>query len=458
MDFDWRNDPSNKGKKRRTLIVAQKNGLAVWKYHLEALGVPSEQILVIDPKDRTEFDQELADGAFNYAYYIVHWNVLILLENLVPSIKSSVKPIVWDCLIGDEIQFAKNRNTKRTKAFKKIKARKKIGCSGTPADDKPQDFWSILNWLYPREFSAYWAFFNKYLDWENSPQGYRLIKGTKNIAQLHDKIRPFYIRRKLTEVIKDMPDKSYREIRVQMTPRMKRDYKAMEKYQTAQLGEMEEEFAVVYKISMYMRLLQMTAGTCEVDWTKYEKFWDKWEGTPDDKMPKKVIMGPTIRITDPSPKIDALMEEIETNEEEQFVVFTNFLDVVGLVEARCKKAGIPVSKITGQVISQKVRDAAVADFQSGKTRVFVGTVKAAGTSITLTAAHTLIFLDRNWNPSINSQAEDRIWRIGQKNACQIIDIIMDETLDEPRVRRIWHKAKNVQEVVDIPKLSRLVNS
>lgn len=453
MDFTLREQEQEyKDSKRhfRTLIICQKGGLDVWKSHLMQLGVKEGRILVIDPTDREEFDEELKCGALNYDYYIMHWDALIRLKYIAPypaRVEKGVKipgfkGLEWDHLIADEVQLAKNRKAQRTLKLKKIKAKVKTGASGTPADDKPQDFWSVLNWLYPKEFSSYWRFFNRYLDWENHPfNGYRIIKGVKNIPELHSRIRPYYIRRKLTDVVDDMPDKTWTDIKVKMTPRMRRDYNSMEKWQTARLGKDNDELVVTAKIAMYMRLLQMTLGTCELDYTDFDL------GKRDS---------PVVRIMEPSPKMDALMELIESHEDEdeQFVIFTNFRDVVSMVEARCAKSGIPVSVYHGGITNQKTRDASVAEFQSGKTKVFVGTIGAAGTSITLTAAHTLIFLDRNWNPSKNSQAEDRIWRIGQKNACQIINIIMQDTYDEPRLLQIFQKALQVKEIVEIGSIDR----
>jgi SNF2 family DNA or RNA helicase len=458
IDLDLRREARERGGEDgdahfRTLIICQKSGLSVWKYHLEALGVAPDKILVINPADRKPFDDELACGAINYEYFVMHWDVLIRLTNLLPP-KPWQKGLQWDHVIADEIHLAKNRKAKRTIVFKRIKTRHKTAASGTPADDKPQDMWSPLNWLYPREFSSYWRFFNTYLDWDQHLSGYRIIHGAKNLERFHAVVRPFYIRRKLTDVVDEMPDKTHTELRVTLSTRQRRDYESMEKYQVARLGEDNEQYVVTWKIAAYMRLLQMTLGTCELDWDQYNKFWEKWGDRDPSELPKMAPVGPKILIREPSPKLDTLMELIEDHEDEQFVVFTNFRSVVEMVNNRCQKAGISTSILTGSITSQPQRDAAVAAFQSGRSRVFIGTVGAAGTTITLTAAHTLVFTDRNWNPSKNSQAEDRIWRIGQKNACQIVDIIAEDTVDEPRLRRIWEKAKNVNEIVNIPALTK----
>lgn len=431
LDFEERKLSTRRDFK--TLIVCNKGGLSVWEWHLVDQGVNPSRICTIDPSNRDAFDEELRLGAPHADYLIMHWDALARLEHLVGP-----KAIKWDHLIADEVQYAKNRKTQRTKALKRIKAFKKTGCTGTPADNHPQDFWSILNWLYPRKFTAYWAFYDRYLDWYAHPyNGYRIVKGVKNIDELHRYIAPFYIRRKLVDVVHNMPPKTKQETRVQLSPRQRKDYDSMHRHQVAKIGDKDETLVVTYKIAMYMRLQQMTLGTVELDWSDFDL------GKDDE---------PKIRIAEPSPKLDAAFEIIESamEEDESVVVFTWFKDVVRLVVERCNKLKIPVSSVTGDQTNQKKRNAEVANFQSGKTKVFVGTISTAGTSITLTAAHTLIFTDRAWNPGVNEQAEDRIWRIGQNNACRIIDIVADDTIDDDRLRKIWEKARWVSEIVDLP--------
>ena len=448
---------SREGGDQRTLIICQKAGLSVWEWHLIDQGVDPNRIFRIDPEDREPLESELQTGAHNFDYYIVHWDSLIRLRNIIkpeqaektviytPSGKKSLRgpvarQIEWDLVIADEVQYAKNRKAQRTEVLKKIKARNKLGCSGTPADDKPQDFWSIGNWLHPKEpiFRSYWRFYDHFIRWHPHPYaGYRVIDGVKNIDQLHEFMAPWYIRRRLTDVVDDMPPKTHSKIWVDLTPRQKEDYDAMHKYQVARVGELKEELVVTHKIAMHIRLQQMIMGTVSLDWEDFE------EGLRDS---------PIVAVGEPSPKLDAVMEMVETAIEsgEQIVVFTNFRAMANMVEARCQKAKIPVGKYTGDTPNQKYRDATVADFQSGKKKVFVGTIGAAGTSITLTAASTLVFTDRNWNPSKNEQAEDRIWRIGQKNHCRIWDIVARDTVDDERLQTIWRKARWVKELVNLP--------
>lgn len=91
------------------------------------------------------------------------------------------------------------------------------------------------------------------------------------------------------------------------------------------------------------------------------------------------------------------------------------------------------------------RQEAVEKFQMDpECRVFIGSLKAAGEGITLTAADTVIFAELGWTDKEMCQAEDRLHRIGQKNAVQVIHIVLEGSLDERQVQLIVKK----QEIAD----------
>jgi SNF2 family DNA or RNA helicase len=447
-DLRIRSDYGKPGAHIRTLIICQKSGLSVWTRHLLQFGVASSRILTINPADRRPFEAELKKGANRYDYYVVHWNVLTKLEDI-----NSTPKIEWHHVIADESHYLKNRKSARTREVKKLNAVVKTALSGTPADDKPEDLWSTLNWLYPRLYSSYWRFYEDHVDYDLSYTGYRIPKGPKNIPALHAQMKHFYISRSLQDVRGDMPKKSYTTVEVDLTPRQRREYDRMQKFHIMGIGD-DEELVASLPVSVIMRQQQMTAGTCTVDWTteEWDKYYDalmrydeertKWElSGKNGKAPKRPA-GPHIQIDDPSPKLDALFEIIEDNEHEKFVVFTNYTSVAELVIKRCNQKKIEAVSYTGLVTDTGLRDRAVDDFQHGSARVFVGTTKAAGTTITLNAAHTLCFLDRHWNPSVNAQAEDRIYRIDNDDLpVQIIDFVARDTIDLGKLQKIDTKAQ-----------------
>ena len=151
-------------------------------------------------------------------------------------------------------------------------------------------------------------------------------------------------------------------------------------------------------------------------------------------------------LSEPSAKLDVLMQILEDNPDEQVVIFTQFKQLVRLACERFTRAGIPFSIITGD-IKAKDRRTAVADFQNCKTRVFIGTIGAGGEGITLTAASTVIFLDRDWSPARNAQAEDRLHRIGQKEAVQVVDIMAKNSIDIARFKKLEMKKDWIRRIL-----------
>src|SRR6266702_3934227 len=101
--------------------------------------------------------------------------------------------------------------------------------------------------------------------------------------------------------------------------------------------------------------------------------------------------------------------------------------------------------LTG-LTSQQDRTEGVRDFQAGRKRVFIGTIAAGGVGITLTAADTVVFTDRGWSAGVNNQAIDRLHRIGQKNAVQVIDIVARDTIDMGKLQHLessWYWLKRL---------------
>jgi SNF2 family DNA or RNA helicase len=118
-------------------------------------------------------------------------------------------------------------------------------------------------------------------------------------------------------------------------------------------------------------------------------------------------------------KVEATVELVRTilNDEPAVVIFSNFAQVAKEVHAKLSGSGWPCELLTGET-PQKRRQTLVDNFQSGLSSVFICTFGAGGVGLTLTAAATIILLDRPWTPGETRQAEDRIRRIGQDRDCK----------------------------------------
>jgi SWI/SNF-related matrix-associated actin-dependent regulator 1 of chromatin subfamily A len=103
--------------------------------------------------------------------------------------------------------------------------------------------------------------------------------------------------------------------------------------------------------------------------------------------------------------------------------------------------------ITGATAGDK-RQAIVEEFQTGSGRVIVGNIKAMGTGLTLHAASDVVFLEMDWTPGMNTQAEDRIHRIGQAETCHIHYLVYADSVDAFIAKKVVKKKDVIEKILD----------
>lgn len=331
----------------------------------------------------------------------------------------------WGTVIIDESHRIKNRQTKTFAAAKHVgrNALHRLALTGTPVMNRPDELWAQLNWLYPNKqaridagmkwhyhklLNSYWRFYDRFLEYTvDDFHGYHEVKGTRHEDELRDLLDPFYMRRLKREVAKDLPEKQYQTYYVDLYPKQRKAYDDMRRSLIAWVGERENEPVVApVVIAQLIRLQQFALGYGTID--------------AENRM----------TISEPSAKLDMLMQILDdADSSKQFVVFSTSKQMVNLAEAKMEDAGIPVTKVTGDV-KDHMRTLGIKRFTEGESRVFIATIGAGGTGLNLQNADTAIFLDRDWSPANNLQAEDRIHRIGQTaDSVHIIDIMARDTID-----------------------------
>ncbi len=416
-------DEINSGSKDLTLVVSPMTVRPMWVDYFHSAGIDA---MMVDPKDRAgsvrQFKRMVASGG---GAFMVHWEALRLMPEL--------QEFKWNHIIGDEIHKIQNRKSQQTQALKKIKAVYKTGLSGTPVTGNPAGFWSVLNWLWPKEFRSFWKYHEKFVETEVVyPYGYTKVIGPKNERELLEAIGPAYVRHLKKEqccphhpngVMQWLPDKYYTTEFVELHPKQRKAYDLMKKEMVAWVGEHEDTPLVANAVvSQLMRLQQFSGAFGEIS---------------DGKL----------YLSEPSAKIDRCMEIIEDTDH-PIVVFSGFSQMIDLLAARLKKANISHGIYTGQRDSVRTRDDAKQRFANGEIKVFAGTIQAGGVGVDglQNAANTVIFLDRVWSPAINNQAEDRLWRGGQKESVHVIDILGKDTVDlgrRQRLEMVWDWVKRL---------------
>ena len=418
-----------------TLVVAPLSTLeSTWAEHFEEL--TDLDYVVIDPKKRDLFVKAIKNKIADV--YIMHWEALRLVQK-------ELRTFQFGHIIADEVHRAKSRKAQQTLALKKLRAQKKTALSGTPVTNKPYDLWSILNWMYPEQYRSFWKFYERYCDYEIAyPHGYHKFLGPKNEEELLQTIAPYYRRhlklQKCCEhhpngVQPDLPEKYYTKIEVDLTPKQRKAYEEMKKEMIAWLDNQDETVPLVAPvvIAQLVRLSQLSVAYASI-------------GLPSQNDLEKGLTSSPVVLTEPSSKLDALMQIIEDNEEEQIVVFSQFKGAIKLIQERLRRAKISYATVTGDVAASD-RPNEIRRFQTQDARIFLGTIGAGGEGITLTSASTVVFVDRDWSPAKNAQAEDRLHRIGQRNAVQVIDIVSRDTVDQGRHQTLELKKSWIKRVL-----------
>jgi SNF2 family DNA or RNA helicase len=150
----------------------------------------------------------------------------------------------------------------------------------------------------------------------------------------------------------------------------------------------------------------------------------------------------------PSTKIDAFMEDLPDFEGRSIVVFAVSRQLVMLLSEALTRKGIEHGLIIGNQPEWQ-RDENVQAFQKGHTKIILVTVAAGGTGLTLTAADTVVYLQRSWSLIDMTQSESRAHRIGSEIHSSItrIDYVAPDTMEEIVIASLEGKTVGLQDLV-----------
>ncbi len=393
---------------QQTLIVCPNTAKrAVWEPELRRLCPWLEIVVLRNTKAQREKDlgyvRQLTKAGSPLAL-ILHYEALAIIAGA--NGKGWQTLAEWDLVVADEAHRIANPKTKMARALKKVPAKRKLALSGSIIQNHAEELFSPLQWLFPQSYRSKWRDWNdRYLDYVDS--GYsRVCVGVKieKLDDLRQELGVFMTYRRKEDEL-DLPDRTEETRYVELSPAQRRAY---EDLQESCMAELDDGTLVKATDGLVLltRLRQVATGL------------DLVSGLVAD-----------------STKQDLAVELIQDNGDEAFVVFSWYKAAAYSLHKRLTESGTQCYVVTGDT-KPDARAEQIAEFQSGKGRVFIGTLSTLGESVTLHRASNAIFLDRSWNPATNAQAADRIYRIGQQRPVTITHIIAKDTVDELRVQPV----------------------
>jgi SNF2 family DNA or RNA helicase len=286
--------------------------------------------------------------------------------------------------------------------------------------------WSLLNFLSRKTYPSFNRF-KEYFSLIDIWDGYGKEIGIRpeHKDELRDTVFSVGVRRTLDEVMPYIKRPVFVKYDVNLNPIQRKMYDEIKH----ELQTYDRKGLPIHSpnvLSALMRLRQVTVATPEVT----EDYFDELSG-------KRVQR---IRLTEPSSKLDTVMEIIEGLEwdeesKQPLVVFSCFRDPLELLEKRLDDAKIPYLHLHQSDNDQERYRKWAEEFPSMKYRVFMSTLQLGGESINLTPARHVVFLDRSWSPKDNSQGIGRLRRPGQEGQPVVININGKNTTDQ-RIERV----------------------
>lgn len=334
--------------------------------------------------------------------------------------------VEWQFIVADEAHRMKSPKAKQTRALWWLGrgVKYKLAMTGTPISSSPEDLWSLMHFVAPEDWPRKTSFIDRYCLSSWNPWGTLEIVGLKpqTKEEFFRILDPRFIRRTKAMVLPQLPPKIYTTRYVTLSTKQARAYKELAK---TMLAELDNGLAAVTNpLTRMQRLLQLTSAFAAVG-----EEASTWE------------------LTTPSTKLDALFEIIEESGDQQIAVFAESRRLIELAEKLLLKAEIPYASIHGNIIPVE-RQEAIRRLNDGEIKVLLLTLGAGGEGLTLTAASTIVFLERSYSMVKNKQAEDRLHRIGQTaEHVEVIDIIASNTMDELRLDAVGEKEMRLEEVV-----------
>lgn len=312
-----------------------------------------------------------------------------------------IEALSWRLLVLDEAHAIKNAKSRAHAHALAVPAKQRLCLTGTPIENDLEELRALMEFAVPGLLGSAMAFRRTF-------RGPIEVEGdAARMERLRERIGPYLLRRLKTDVVPELPKKTEMRAEVQVLGGQRELYEhirvsAHDKVRTL----IQQKGLSASTVDILAALTRLRQVCCD----------PRLLGERGAKIPE-------------SAKLDRLMEMLARMlpQGRRVLIFSQFTSMLGLISARMRDSKIPHLALTG---ATRDRQELVDAFERGAADVFLLSLKAAGTGLNLTSADTVIHYDPWWNPSAQSQATDRAYRIGQTRPVFVYNLVVAGSVEE----------------------------
>jgi SNF2 family DNA or RNA helicase len=384
--------------KGQHLIVVPKSLVYNWQAEANKF-TPDLKVLIYEGNNRQTLQT-------NFSKY----DLIIMTYAVMRKDIQELKDYEFSYSVLDEAQYIKNSSTLVAKAAYLINSKYKLALTGTPVENHIGELFSIFRYLIPSIL----------------PKGYSRGKVKSNKASMDVILKglmPFILRRTKSEVLTDLPEKIESVLFCEFDKKQESIYNEMKSfYQKSLTQKVNDETINKSKIQILEALLRMRQASCHPG----------------------LVNKDYLNLS--SSKVNTLMENLESLIErgEKVLVFSQFTSFLSIIKTQLNEKNIDFAYLDGKT---RNREREVNQFKTDpKKSVFLISLKAGGVGLNLTEASYCFLIDPWWNPAVESQAIDRIHRIGQEKKVFAYRLITKGSIEEKIIKLQQNKrdiSKNI---------------
>ncbi len=375
----------------RVLVVSPTSLKHQWKSEIEAFTDRTATVIEGLTPQRRELYR--SDSFFKLVNYELIYRDVDLIEEWAP-----------DLIILDEAQRIKNWQTRTAQAVKRLESPFALVLTGTPLENRIEELHSIMEFVDRHHLGPLYRFVHMH---RVTDQAGKVI-GYKELDKIRTSLSGIMIRRKKSEVLKQLPERIDKNFFVTMTPEQM---------------EIHQDYAdVVARLVAKWRRFHFLN---EADSLRLRIALANMRMVSDNTwlVDKKTVHGPKVE------ELETLLRELVIEGGEKVVIFSQWLRMNELVEQVLARLEIGHVHLNGAVPS-KNRKQLMSRFKSDpECKVFLST-DAGGVGLNLQSGSVVINLDIPWNPAILEQRIARVHRMGQKKPVRVINFISRNSIEE----------------------------